>query len=198
MFTGIVEEIGRVRSIYSDSNLKRITIEARKVLSDLKISESVAVNGVCLTVTDCSPGYFNVEVVRETFRKTNLVKLKKGDKVNLERALKLGERLGGHLVSGHVDGLARIVRKEKSSNENYLWLKTELELLKQIIPRGSVTLEGVSLTAAQIKSNLFKVALIPYTMKETTLGDKRTGDELNLELDYLGKYVRKYLEPVKR
>jgi len=198
MFTGIVEETGKIKNIYHGSDFKRIAIEADKVLAGLKISESIAVNGICLTVVKCGSDSFIVEAVRETLKKTNLGRLKRGDKVNLERALKLGGRLGGHLVSGHIDGLGKIMKKQRLNQETYLWLKADSALLKQIVPRGSVALEGVSLTVAEIKANLFKVAFIPYTLKETTLGEKRIGDELNLELDYLGKCVQRYLESVKR
>ena len=198
MFTGIIEESGEIRRISVRSSLKQVEIKADKVLADLKPGDSVAINGVCLTVTGRHSNYFTVEVVKETLKKSNLGKIKCGDKVNLERAVKLEERLSGHLVLGHVDGLARIDKKQSSNEECYFWVKADSELLAQIIPQGSVALEGVSLTVAEIKAGFFKIAFVPYTMKETTLSQKRVGDTLNLELDYLGKYVRKYLEKGKR
>ena len=198
MFTGIIEELGEIKRISARSSLKQLEVRADKVLADLKPGDSVAVNGVCLTVIGHHSNYFTVEVVKETLKKSNLGKIKCGDKVNLERAVKLEERLSGHLVLGHVDGLARIDKKQSSNEECYFWVKADSELLAQIIPQGSVALEGVSLTVAEIKAGFFKIAFVPYTMKETTLSQKRVGDTLNLELDYLGKYVRKYLEKGKR
>ncbi len=198
MFTGIIEELGGVKRISSQFGLRVIEVTADKILADLRVKDSIAINGVCLTLVRCNSSNFTVEAVKETLKKTNLGKVKCGDKVNLERAVKLDGRLGGHLVSGHIDGIARIIKKQKLSKEVHLWLETNLELLKQIVPRGSIALEGVSLTVAEIKAGFFKVALVPYTLKETTLGRKKVGDELNLELDYLGKYVQKHLNRMKR
>lgn len=194
MFTGIIEELGKIKRISVRSSVKEAEVKADKILADLNPGDSVAINGVCLTVTGRHSNYFTVEAVKETLKKSNLGKIKCGDKVNLERAVKLEGRLSGHLVLGHVDGLARIAKKQNSNKECYFWLKVNSELLEQIVQQGSVALEGVSLTVAEIKAGLFKVVFVSYTMRETTLSQKRVGDKLNLELDYLGKYVRKYLE----
>ena len=193
MFAGIIEEQGKIKKISSYPKLKKIEIEASKIIQNLKLGDSVALNGVCLTVDNLSSSSFSVKAVSETLKRTNLSFLKSGERVNLERAMRLGERLGGHIVLGHIDGLARVVKKENSPNETCFWLKISPSLFSQIVPQGSVTLEGVSLTVAEIKNSLFKVAIIPYTLKETNLFLKRVGSQLNLELDYLGKYVKKII-----
>ena len=192
MFTGIVEELGLVRELVADGESMVLGIGCNLVLKDLKIGDSLAVNGICLTVKEKQKDHIFVDVMPETRRRTNLAKLKKGDRVNLERALLLGQRLGGHLVSGHIDGLATIKNKVREGNAIIFTLATAPELSPYFIEKGSVTLEGVSLTIAKIEGQLFQVSLIPLTARATTLGEKKIGDSLNLECDLIGKYMERY------
>lgn len=191
MFTGIIEEIGSVRSITYGSSSIRISLDCTKITDDIKVGDSVAVNGVCLTVTSSSEKWF--DVMPETMRTTNLGTLKTSDKVNLERALKLNDRLGGHLVSGHIDGIGKITNKVKEDNAVWLTIEASQEILRYIVKKGSVALDGTSLTVAEINKNSFKVSLIPLTFGVTTLGLKNTGDVVNIECDVIGKYVEKLI-----
>lgn len=191
MFTGIIEEIGSVRSITYGSSSIRISLDCTKITDDIKVGDSVAVNGVCLTVTSSSEKWF--DVMPETMRRTNLGTLKTSDKVNLERALKLNDRLGGHLVSGHIDGIGKITNKVKEDNAVWLTIEASQDILKYIVKKGSVALDGTSLTVAEINKNSFKVSLIPLTFGVTTLGLKNTGNIVNIECDVIGKYVEKLI-----
>lgn len=191
MFTGIIEEIGSVRSITYGSSSIRISLDCTKITDDIKVGDSVAVNGVCLTVTSSSEKWF--DVMPETMRTTNLGNLKTSDKVNLERALKLNDRLGGHLVSGHIDGIGKITNKVKEDNAVWLTIEASREILRYIVKKGSVALDGTSLTVAEINKDSFKVSLIPLTFGATTLGLKNTGDIVNIECDVIGKYVEKLI-----
>lgn len=195
MFTGLVEEVGQIQTIAKGQRAARITIRADKVLRETRVGDSISTNGVCLTVTDFSKGSFTVDVMAETMRRTNLHLLSPGDEVNLERALKVGDRLGGHLVSGHIDGLGAIKHREQEENAVWLTIEAETELLKYIIPKGSIAIDGVSLTAARAEDVFFKVSIIPHTRDATTLLRKKAGDKVNLECDMVGKYVERLLRP---
>jgi riboflavin synthase len=200
MFTGIVEE----RGVIKEKKANSLVIAADKVLEELKQGDSIAVNGVCLTVTELSRHIFNVDVMPETLKLTNLDRCSIGEKVNLERAMRLGDRFGGHLVSGHIDGLGRIVEKSVkggeihpltfASGEQILQISVPRQLTKYIVKKGSVAVEGISLTVAEVKGDVFTVCLIPHTLKITTLGQKNIGDLLNIEVDMIGKYVEKLLD----
>lgn len=191
MFTGIVEELGKVKSIAKGSSSIRLCIECIKIIDDIKIGDSISVNGICLTVTDFGSNSFTADVMPETMRKTNLGKLKISEKVNLERALKPTDRLGGHIVSGHIDGTGVITQKIAENNAQWLTIEAPDSILKYIVMKGSVALDGTSLTVAVSEKNSFKVSLIPLTAGFTTLGLKGIGDEVNIECDVIGKYVEK-------
>ena len=198
MFTGIVEEIGKVKNVQRGAKSITFCIEASKVLADTKIGDSICTNGVCLTVTDISPavegkGWFKADVMPETIRKTSMAQLLVGSKVNLERALTLNTRLGGHIVSGHVDGIGHVVRKEQDDIAIWLWIECDTNLMRYIIPKGSVTLQGVSLTVAKVEATRFAVSLIPHTQEETTLHASVVGDVVNIETDIIAKYVEKLM-----
>jgi riboflavin synthase len=195
MFTGIVEELGEAKGIAGRRGLLELSIKAEKVREDLKKGDSLALNGVCLTVTNLERDTFKVEVISETLRRTTLKELKVGDKLNLERALRVDERLGGHIISGHIDGVGTIRSEKQKGKEKIMEIVPREELLKYIVPQGSVALEGVSLTVGEQKDDSFTVSLIPYTLENTNLGFKKGGDRLNLEVDILGKYVEKLLRP---
>ena len=198
MFTGIVEEIGRIKNVQRGAKSITFCIEASKVLADTKIGDSICTNGVCLTVTDISPaaegkGWFKADVMPETIRKTSMAQLLVGSKVNFERALTLNTRLGGHIVSGHVDGIGHVVRKEQDDIAIWLWIECDTNLMRYIIPKGSVTLQGVSLTVAKVEATRFAVSLIPHTQEETTLHASVVGDVVNIETDIIAKYVEKLM-----
>ncbi|EOD00969.1 riboflavin synthase [Caldisalinibacter kiritimatiensis] len=193
MFTGIVEEIGIVKSIINSYNSSTIMIEANKILQDIKLGDSISTNGVCLTVTDYDNKSFTVDVMPETINKSNLKKLKKGSKVNLERALKVGDRLGGHIVTGHIDGVGIIGEFKKDDNAIWVSISTSEDILKYIVYKGSIAIDGISLTVAYVDKKQFKVSIIPHTQHITTLVQKNIGDEVNLECDMIGKYIEKFL-----
>lgn len=193
MFTGIIEEIGTVKNIVKGSRSIKLAIAARKVLENTNLGDSIAVNGVCLTVTALGRDGFTADVMPESMSKTNMGALKPGDRVNLERALTLASRLGGHIVSGHIDGTGEIIAMEKDDNAVRVTLTSVPKVMKYIVPEGSVALDGVSLTVAQLGENDFTVSLIPHTAQVTTLLDKKVGDRLNIENDVVGKYVERLL-----
>ncbi len=190
MFTGIIEEIGRVRA----ARPARLTLTAKKVLEDTEPGDSIAVNGACLTVTELSPHSFSVDVMPETLRRTNLGALRSGDGVNLERPLAAGGRFGGHFVQGHVDGVGRL-RSVVPENEALL-LKFEApqEIMRYIVQKGFIAVDGVSLTVVECNSTTFSVSLVTYTLENTTLGGRRPGDMVNLEVDIIAKYVARLRE----
>ena len=188
MFTGLVEEIGRVSRCDSVSSL-RLLIQADRVLEGTKIRDSILVNGVCLTVVGRKGSSFTVEVISQTISKTNLRDLRVGDRVNLERSLSLASRLGGHLVTGDIDGLGRIEQIRQEPDERRVWIRPPLHLMKYIVSQGRVTLEGVSLTVAEQREDIFAVCLIPFTLNNTTIKEKREGGLLNLEIDLIARYV---------
>ena len=189
MFTGIVEETGTVQNIASKKNLSVLNVRAGRTLKGLRPGASVAVNGVCLTVTEIKRNVIAFDLMRETLLKTNLGTLRPNDRVNLERSLKANGRIDGHFVFGHVDDMGRIT--SKITKENYTELRISLKkpLMKYIVPKGAVCLDGVSLTVGEVKTNDFSVYLIPFTMRVTTLGRLKKGDKVNVETDILAKYV---------
>jgi len=193
VFTGIVEELGTVKRIERGSKSIVLTIAAEKVLEDVKLGDSIATNGVCLTVTSFSDQEFSVDVMPETMRHSSLGDLTVGAKVNLERALSLGDRLGGHLVSGHIDGVGIITGKRREDNATIVTIKPDQELLKYIIHKGSIAIDGVSLTVATLNEEGFTISLIPHTSQVTLLGEKDVGDKVNLEGDMIGKYVERMM-----
>ena len=194
MFTGIVEELGIVRSISKSANSIKINIGATKVIEDVKMGDSIAVNGVCLTVVEYSPNHFVADVMPETVAKTNLKELKANSRVNLERALSLGARLGGHLVQGHVDAIGTILKKETLDIAIIYKINAPNSILKYIVPKGSIAIDGISLTIVELINDSFTVSLIPHTAKNTTLGQKESGDRVNIESDIIGRYVERLLK----
>ena len=194
MFTGIVEEMGQIRSIVRGASSAVLSIEANLILEDLKIGDSVAVNGVCLTATSIGAGGFTADVMHETLNRSSLGALQKGSHVNLERAMIANGRFGGHIVSGHIDGTGTIGSIQKDDNALWYTILADAKLLRYIVEKGSVTIDGISLTVADVQSDRFAVSLIPHTAKVTVLGEKRTGDIVNLETDIIGKYVEKLMK----
>ncbi len=192
MFTGLIEEIGVVQSIIRASQSAKITIEANQVLQDINLGDSISTNGVCLTVTAFNHYSFSVDVMPETMRKSNLNDLKSGSKVNLERALKLGNRLGGHLVSGHIDGVGIICTLEREDNATWVSIEAPDDVLRYIVDKGSIAIDGISLTVAYVDDKIFKVSIIPMTKEETTLLKKKRGEKVNIECDIVGKYIEKF------
>ncbi len=198
MFTGLIEEIGEISAIRPIGAGKRISVKASKILDDLKIDDSVALNGACQTVVAVSGNQFEVEAVEETLRKSSLGQFRPGMKINLERAARLGDRMGGHLVQGHVDTIGTIANIQKESAGILVWVAYPSEYAKYIIPTGSVTIDGISLTTARVEANRFMVSVIPHTWKLTNLNNIRIGSYVNLEFDVLGKYIEKMLKGNKR
>jgi len=193
MFTGIIEEIGTIAGIRNSGSMFEIAIQAEKVLQDVKLGDSIAINGVCLTVTSFTRGEFTVDVMPETVKATNIKKLQSGMKVNLERAMSAGGRFGGHFVSGHVDGIGTIIRKLPQENAVYYEIEVNEELASGMIMKGSVTVDGTSLTVFGVTDTSFTISLIPHTMQETIIGRKQIGDIVNIENDMIGKYVGHFL-----
>lgn len=193
MFTGIVEEIGSIEGIKNGDKSSKLTIRGSKVLDKTKLGDSICTNGVCLTVTNIHSNSFEADVMAETLRKSNLGKLRIGSKVNLERALSLETRLGGHIVSGHIDGVGEIVSLVKEDNAIWVTIKTSSDVLRYIIYKGSVAIDGISLTVAYVDDETFKVSIIPHTLEKTILFTKVVGESVNIECDMIGKYVEKLL-----
>jgi riboflavin synthase len=193
MFTGLVEGIGTVKGLTREGEDMRLTLSPHFQLADTKVGDSISVNGVCLTVTRIKGESFCVDVSGETLSRSTLSHVKQGDKVNLERALRLSDRLGGHLVLGHVDGVGRILKKEQKQRSWFLRIGLDPALSKYIIEKGSIAVDGVSLTVNQWDQNGFEVNIIPQTGLETTILNKKVGDLVNIETDLIGKYVEKFL-----
>ncbi len=191
MFTGLVETKEAVSSVINTGNGIRLTV-TQQADFDLQLGESVAVNGVCLTVIK-HKGEISFDVSPETLKSTNIGELKVGDKVNLERALKLSDRLGGHLVTGHVDGTGTIRDKRLSGEYTFYTFDSSEEILKYIVQKGSIAVDGISLTVVGLDNRSFSVAIIPHTLAATNIGDKGMGDRVNLEVDIIGKYVEKFV-----
>lgn len=193
MFTGLVEEIGVIKSIKKGKKSVALTISARKVVSDVKLGDSIATNGICLSVTSFTNDSYTVDVMPETLSRSNLYNEKAGTKVNLERALRMGDRLGGHMVSGHVDGLGELISKTQDDNAIWFSIAAPKEILKYIIEKGSVAIDGISLTVAYVDDSMFKVSIIPITQNDTTLMAKAIGDKINIECDMTAKYIEKFM-----
>ncbi len=197
MFTGIIESMGSVKKFTRHGEDAILDIDASMILEDIKVGDSIAINGACLTVTRKSDREFTADVSAETLSRTNLRLLKPGDRVNLEKALRLNSFLGGHLVLGHVDGLGKILEKVTRSNAVLLGVEIDMELGRLIVEKGSVAVDGVSLTVNRCEKNRFYVTMIPQTARMTTLGIKKVADRVNIETDIIGKYVEKLLNPGK-
>lgn len=191
MFTGIIEEIGVVNNIARGSRSCRINISCMRVIEDVAIGDSIAVNGVCLTVAAIGNNLITADIMPETFEHTTLKALHNGSRVNLERALRLQDRLGGHLVQGHVDGTGDIAAREELDTAIILKIQVPQEINKYIVKKGSIAIDGVSLTVVEVIDNQFSVSLIPHTAGLTTLAEKKTGDAVNLETDIIGRYIEK-------
>ena len=193
MFTGIIEEVGRLERLAGGE----IAIRAKKVLEDVALGDSIAVNGICLTVTRFDAAHFTADVMPETIRRTSLAELRRGSRVNLERALTLKSRLGGHIVSGHIDGVGTIAAMREEGNAILLTVRASADILRYIVEKGSVALDGISLTVASVSAADFTVSLIPHTREITNLREKSVGSRLNIETDILGKYVEKLFPGVR-
>ncbi|MCI5504750.1 MAG: riboflavin synthase [Eubacterium sp.] len=193
MFTGIIEEVGVIKNIKMGAKSAVITIQAKTVMEDIHLGDSIAMNGVCLTVTSFDKNSYSVDVMHETLRRTNLGELKGGSRVNLERAMAADGRFGGHIVAGHVDGPGVITSMKQDDNAVWITIETDASVLKYIVEKGSITIDGISLTVAEVDSRSFAVSVIPHTGVHTTLLEKKPGDTVNLETDMVGKYVEKLL-----
>lgn len=194
MFTGIVEEIGMLSSVVPGAKSAVLTIEANKVLEKTKVGDSIAVNGVCLTVTGIRGNYFQADVMAETLRRSSLANLRAGSRVNLERAMAADGRFGGHIVAGHIDGTGTILSMEREDNAVWVQIGAPQKILRYIVEKGSIAIDGISLTVAALGLNSFSVSVIPHTGQETILLEKKQGDVVNLENDLVGKYVERLLE----
>ncbi len=194
MFTGIVEEMGAVRAVDKTLAGTRLRLLAKLILDDLPLGASVSVNGACLTVVDVDDQGFAVDVSPETLSVTTLGELATGDPVNLERAMKLSERIGGHLVSGHVDGVGEIASRRQDGNAVVLTIEAPPEIMRYCVPKGSMTVDGISMTINGVQDRSFSLAVIPHTAQSTTLGMKQAGARVNLESDLIGKYVERLLQ----
>ena len=195
MFTGIIEHIGTIASIQTTPDGAKLSIRAAPAAKELREGDSIAVNGACLTKVGGNGGIFDVDVSPETLKKTNLGSLRSGDKVNLELAMRLGDRLGGHMVSGHVDAVGRIADRRPEGESEIVTFQAPPEVMRYIVPKGSVAVDGISLTVAERGADRFEVAIIPHTTLKTTLLSKKPGDPVNLEGDLIGKYVEQLLSP---
>ncbi len=193
MFTGIIEEIGVIKKIKKGSVSGTITVLAHKIMSDVNAGDSISVNGVCLTAVNVTHQGFTADVMAETLRRTSLGDLTEGSEVNLERAMPMNGRFGGHIVSGHIDGTGIISEFKREENAVWVTIETTPKILHYIIEKGSVAIDGISLTVAEVCDKKFKVSIIPHTNEETTLLKKKKGDKINLENDLIGKYVERFI-----
>lgn len=193
MFTGIVEEVGTILNISKGVNSARLSIECSKVLEGTNVGDSIAVNGVCLTVTHLGENYFNADIMHETLNKSSLKNISSKSPVNLERAMAVNSRFGGHIVSGHIDGTGKIMETTKDDNAIWYKISASPNILKYIVNKGSITIDGISLTVADITNMDFSISAIPHSIENTILKYKNIGDMVNLEVDIIGKYVEKLL-----
>lgn len=198
MFTGIIEEIGKVKSVVRHYNSIKLTIQASEILEDIKIGDSIATNGICLTVTAFDTNSFTADVMPETMKRTNFKDLKVNDMVNLERAMPANGRFGGHIVSGHIDGTGIITRIVKDDTAVRLSIATSPEILRFIVEKGSIAIDGISLTVTEVNNEFFSVSVIQHTQSFTTLTSKHIGDTVNLENDIIGKYVMRFVSPEEK
>ncbi|MFM5968309.1 MAG: riboflavin synthase [Micrococcales bacterium] len=194
MFTGIIEELGRVAAIEPQTDAIRLTIEGPLAVSDANRGDSISVNGVCLTAIEIEGDSFTADVMRETLNRTALGNLNVGDPVNLERAMNAATRFGGHVVQGHVDGVGEIISREPSDNWEWVRVQIPVELSRYVVLKGSITIDGVSLTVNELSDDFVGVSLIPETLRLTTLGSKRVGDKVNIEVDVMAKHIERLLE----
>ena len=195
MFTGIIEEIGKVTQIQKGTHSAILQIQAKIVLEQLKIGDSVAVNGVCLTVTSISSHSFTADVMHETLNRSALSALTCGSSVNLERAMPANGRFDGHIVAGHVDGIGKVMQIRRDDNAVWFTIQANSSIMHYIVEKGSIAIDGISLTVASLSADFFCVSILPHTAKVTTLGMRKIGDTVNLENDIIGKYVEKFLMP---
>ena len=193
MFTGIIEEVGKIKNIQGGTNYK-LTIGASKILEDIHLGDSIAVNGICLTAIKWDNGSFTVDVMRETLERTSLHRLRAGSFVNLERALAANGRFGGHIVSGHIDGTGEIINIRRDANAVWYKIKTSEKIMEFIIEKGSIAIDGISLTVAKVDRSAFYLSVIPHTLENTILLRKKTGDIVNLENDIVGKYIKSFTD----
>ena len=193
MFTGIIEETGIIDNITTGAKSCRLRIKGNIIFDDLKLGDSVAVNGVCLTVAQLTPESFEADVMAETMRRTGMGALKKGSRVNLDRAMPMNGRFGGHFVSGHIDGVGTVVSKVTEDNAVLVTITADADVMKYIVFKGSVALDGISLTVANVSNDRFTVSIIPHTASETTLLERNIGEKINIECDVIGKYVEKLM-----
>ena len=193
MFTGIIEEVGKIKNIQGGTNYK-LTIGASKILEDIHLGDSIAVNGICLTAISWDNSSFTVDVMRETLERTSLHKLRAGSFVNLERALAANGRFGGHIVSGHIDGTGEIINIRLDANAVWYKIKTSEKIMEFIIEKGSIAIDGISLTVAKVDRSAFYVSVIPHTLENTILLSKKPGDIVNLENDIVGKYIKSFTD----
>lgn len=193
MFTGLIEDLGTLLEIRRGGSIASVTVATSLPMQELALGESIAVNGACLTVTSFGGGRFSADVSPETLEKTSLGMLHHGTQVNLERALRLSDRLGGHLVSGHVDGLARLIERTRQGNSWFLAFRLEAPLARLLVPKGSVAIDGISLTVNEVFDESFSVMIIPHTLERTTLAGLQVGSQVNIETDLIGKYVARLL-----
>lgn len=197
MFTGIIEEIGTVEQIRHGQNSAVLKIHGEKVLEETGIGDSIAVNGICLTVTSLLPGGFTADVMHETLNRSALADLTPGSHVNLERAMRADGRFGGHIVAGHADGVGKIVRIWQDDTAVWFTIEAETKIMNCLVEKGSVTIDGISLTIASVTQTNFSISAIPHTVKQTILQERNVGDLVNLETDIIGKYVEKLLHPAR-
>lgn len=193
MFTGIIEEIGTIQRIHKQANWMEIIIQAHIILEDLHIGDSIAVNGICLTVTSFTSSQFCVDVMDETIKRSSLMHLTNGNKVNLERAMSMQQRFGGHIVSGHIDGIGKITQIKKVGIAIIYTIQTSSRLTKYMIEKGSVAIDGISLTIISVSTTQFQVSIIPHTTTNTTIHYKKIHDSVNIEVDCIGKYIESLL-----
>lgn len=193
MFTGIVEEIGIIRRVVGNAKSAEMEIDAGNIMEDTKIGDSIAVNGVCLTVHKKNGNSFKADVMHETMSRSNLKDLVQGSHVNIERAMRVDGRFGGHMVTGHVDDTGIIVQMKRDENAVWFTIKTSEKVMKYMVEKGAVTIDGISLTVAKTDMGQFQVSTIPHTLSVTTLGEKKVGDIVNLEADILGKYIERFM-----
>lgn len=197
MFTGIIEEVGTVKEIQRNGSNSFIRIQAKKILSDVHLGDSIAVNGVCLTVTRYDGSIFQADVMNETLSRSSLGSLRTGSFVNLERAMSANGRFGGHIVSGHIDGTGRITNIKNDGIATWYTISADAGIMRYIVEKGSIAIDGISLTVAKVSDNDFSVSIIPHTSEQTILSTKKIGDVVNLENDIIGKYVEKLMNPTK-
>lgn len=194
MFTGIIEELGKVSAIEKQPDAIRLTIACGKVLSDLKRGDSISCSGTCLTAMEIDGSSFTADVMLETLKRSSLSEVKVGDVINLERAMQHETRFGGHIVQGHVDGVGEVISREKSDNWDWVRIRIPADLMKYVVMKGSITIDGISLTVNELGDDHIAVSLIPETLEVTTLGYKQPGDKVNVEADVLAKHIERLLQ----